>query len=88
MLLLSTTVALSFLGSLVYAQSSGNTTLDIAAIEAHFKAAYLVPSLIPIFDPSAVMSVNFTSSGVVSPGQNLTEEGEEQHAEYPLSRLD
>jgi len=72
MFLLATTFALSFLGSLVNAQSTNDTALEIAAIEAHFKNADLVPSLLSTFDPTAVMTVTFSGVGAISPGQNLT----------------
>jgi phosphatidylethanolamine-binding protein (PEBP) family uncharacterized protein len=45
--------------------------LGIAAIEAHFTNAELVPELLSTFDPSALMTVAF-SVGDISPGQNLT----------------
>lgn len=72
MFFLATAVALSFLGPLVHAQSSNDTALEIAAIEAHFKNADLVPSLLSTFTPTAVMSVTFSGVGATSPGQNLT----------------
>jgi phosphatidylethanolamine-binding protein (PEBP) family uncharacterized protein len=72
MLFFATTVALSFLGPLVNAQSTNDTALGIAAIEAHFTNAELVPSLLSSFDPSAVMTVTFSGVGVISPGQNLS----------------
>ncbi len=72
MLLFATTVALSFLGSLINAQSTNDTALGIVAIEAHFSGAQLVPSLLSTFIPSAVMNVTFPGVGAISPGQNLT----------------
>ena len=74
MFFLATAVALSFLGPLVNAQSTNDTALEIAAIEAHFKNAELVPSLLSTFTPTAVMTVSFTGVGAISPGQNLTKE--------------
>jgi len=74
MLPFATTVALSFLFTLVNAQSTGDTALGIAAIEAHFTNARLVPDLLPTFEPSAVMNVTFSAVGVISPGQNLSTE--------------
>ncbi|KAH9057646.1 hypothetical protein EDB87DRAFT_1629713 [Lactarius vividus] len=47
---LSTSFALFFLGSFVNAQSSDNA-IGIAAIEAHFTGAGLVPSLLTSFKP-------------------------------------
>jgi len=72
MFFLATAVALSFLGPLVHAQSTNDTALEIAAIEAHFKNADLVPSLLSTFTPTAVMTVTFSGVGATSPGQNLT----------------
>jgi phosphatidylethanolamine-binding protein len=76
MFLLATTFALSFLGSLVNAQSANDTALGIAAIEAHFKNADLVPSLLSSFTPTALMTVTFPNVGAISPGQSLTKERE------------
>ncbi|KAF8266615.1 phosphatidylethanolamine-binding protein [Lactarius quietus] len=81
MFLLSTSFALYFLGSLVKAQSTNDTSLEIAAIEAHFTGAEIVPELLASFDPSAVMTVTFPSVGAISPGQNLTKD---QVASTPL----
>ena len=72
MLLLATTVALSFLGPLVNAQATNDTSLGIAAIEAHFTNAQIVPELLSTFNPSALMTVTFTGVGAISPGQNLS----------------
>lgn len=76
MFLFATTVALSFLGPLVNAQSTNDTALGIAAIEAHFTNAKLVPDLLATFDPGAIMTVTFSGVGAISPGQNLTTERE------------
>ena len=73
MLLLSAAV-LSFLGSLVNAQSNA---IGIAAIEAHFTQAGLVPSLLPTFNPSSIMTVNFPGTGAITPGQALTQQREQ-----------
>ena len=83
MFLFSTSLALYFLGSLVKAQSTNDTALGIAAIEAHFTGADLVPSLLASFDPSAVMTVNFPGVGDITPGQNLTED--RAHLSKPMS---
>lgn len=77
MLLLATTLALSFLGSLVNAQSStSDIALDIVAIQAHFTNAELVPELLTTFNPDAVLNVTFHSNLTITPGQNLTTERE------------
>jgi phosphatidylethanolamine-binding protein len=80
MLFLSSIVALSSLGALVYAT---DPALGIAAIEAHFKAAELVPSLLSTFTPTAVMTVNFTGTGSISPGENLNKTGEQRAPAFP-----
>ena len=74
MFLLSTSFALYFLGSLVKAQSTNDTSLDIAAIEAHFKGADIVPDLLSSFSPFCVMNVTFPGVGAITPGQNLTQD--------------
>ncbi|KAH9171461.1 phosphatidylethanolamine-binding protein [Lactarius sanguifluus] len=74
MFTLSTSFALFFLGSLVNAQSSNDNAIGIAAIEAHFTGAGLVPSLLTSFDPTALMTVTFSGVGAISPGQNLTKD--------------
>ena len=38
------------------------TTLQIEAIEAHFKQSLIVPQLLSSFDPSALLTVNFTGT--------------------------
>jgi phosphatidylethanolamine-binding protein (PEBP) family uncharacterized protein len=70
---LATTLALSFLGTLVNSKYTNDTVaLDIAAIRAHFANAGLVPALLPSFNPSAVMNVAFPGVGTISPGQSLS----------------
>jgi hypothetical protein len=83
MFLLATTFALSFLGPLVNAQSTNDTALGIAAIEAHFTNADLVPSLLSSFTPTALMTVTFPGGGAISPGQNLTMARESSHHNHP-----
>jgi phosphatidylethanolamine-binding protein len=84
MLFFSTVVALSSLGALVYAQSSNVTVpLEIAAIEAHFQNSGLAPSLLSAFSPSAIMTVNFTGHGTITPGENLTKSGEQRAPAFP-----
>ena len=70
--LLATTLALSFLSLLADAKSSDDTALGIAAIQAHFRNADIVPDLLPSFNPSAIMNVAFPGVGPISPGQNLS----------------
>jgi len=74
MLLLASTLALSFLGSFVNAQATNDTALGIAAIEAHFSNAKLVPDLLPTFAPLGLLSAVFPTVGEIKPGQNLTTE--------------
>jgi len=78
MLLLSAAV-LSFLVSLVNAQANDNA-IGIAAIEAHFTQSGLVPNLLPTFNPSTIMTVNFPGLGDITPGQLLTQD---QSAQTP-----
>ncbi|KAH7930907.1 PEBP-like protein [Leucogyrophana mollusca] len=56
----------------VQAQSN-DPVLDIAAIQAHFSGSGLVPSLLPSFNPSAVLTVSYSGVGNISPGQALTQ---------------
>ena len=58
---------------LVQAQTN-TTVLGIEAIEAHFTQSGLVPSLLPTFEPVALMSLTFTGVGVVPPGEALTQD--------------
>ena len=76
MLFLATTVALSFLGSLVNAQTANDAALGIVAVQAHFTGAQLVPELLSTFTPSALINVTFSGVGAITPGQNLTRERE------------
>jgi phosphatidylethanolamine-binding protein len=75
LLRLLSAAVLSFLGSLVNAQVNDNG-IGIAAIEAHFTQAGLVPALLPTFDPTSVMTVNFPGVGAITPGQALTKDRE------------
>jgi len=51
---------------------SASTGIQIEAIEAHFTASGIVPSLLSTFDPSAVISFSFNDVQI-SPGQALTD---------------
>jgi hypothetical protein len=51
-----------------------NPALEIEGIEAHFKNAGLVPSLLASFNPTAVLSVNYGGVGAISDGQKLTKD--------------
>ena len=44
--------------SIAVAQS----TVQIEAIEAHFKQSLIVPQLLSTFDPTALLSVDFTGT--------------------------
>lgn len=57
------------------AQSS-DPGLQIAAIEAHFSNAGLVPNLLSSFSPEAYLTVNFNGVGDVAPGTALTQDRE------------
>ncbi|KAG6879956.1 hypothetical protein C0992_008890 [Termitomyces sp. T32_za158] len=53
---------------------ANDSALQIAAIEAHFKQSQIVPQLLPSFNPSAILTVNFAGIGDIAPGQPLTKE--------------
>jgi len=74
MISLSIFVSLAFI-PFTFSQSTNNSNvgLEIAAIEAHFSNAGIVPSLLTSFTPSAVMSVAFNGVGDVAPGTPLTQ---------------
>jgi len=72
MLLLASTLALSFLGPFVNAQATNDTALGIAAIQAHFSNAKLVPDFLPTFAPLGLLSAVFPGVGELQPGQNLS----------------
>ncbi|KAG7452730.1 PEBP-like protein [Guyanagaster necrorhizus] len=58
----------------VASQSSNDTTLQIAAIKAHFTQSEIVPDLLSSFDPSAILTVNFEGVGNITPGQALSQD--------------
>ncbi|KAI0050019.1 PEBP-like protein [Auriscalpium vulgare] len=63
-----------FTASLVNAQSSSSdTSLGIAAIEAHFSQSGIVPSLLSSFDPSGILNVSYNGVSL-TPGQQLTKD--------------
>jgi phosphatidylethanolamine-binding protein len=39
-------------------QSTGSSS-QVSVIEAHFKQAQIVPSLLPTFEPTALLSINY-----------------------------
>jgi hypothetical protein len=43
----------------VTAQSTNDTALQIKAIEAHFSASGIVPSLLTSFHPNALLAINY-----------------------------
>ncbi|TDL27199.1 PEBP-like protein [Rickenella mellea] len=63
------TIAAAILGA-----TAQSTTLDIQAIQANFQNALIVPNLLPSFDPSALIALDFSTVGQISPGQNLTQD--------------
>lgn len=52
---------------------SNNTGVGIEAIQAHFSNAGIVPSLLATFDPSALMTVDYSGVGDIQPGQALSQ---------------
>lgn len=57
--------------SVALAQS---TELQLEAIEAHFTNAELVPVPIPVFEPTAILTANFSGLGSITPGQVVSED--------------
>ncbi|KAF9459556.1 phosphatidylethanolamine-binding protein [Collybia nuda] len=53
---------------------SNDANIQFKAIEAHFTQSQIVPSLLPTFDPSALLIANYPGLGDVTPGQKLTKE--------------
>jgi len=60
------------LALLPFVAAQNNTQVALEAIEAHFKAADLVPDLISTFNPTVLLTVSFNGIGAIAPGQNLT----------------
>ena len=59
--------------SLTTAQS--DPALEIEAIEAHFKQAAITPGLFPVFNPIAVLDLQYDGvTGPVPPGKALTKD--------------
>lgn len=53
--------------------SSNDTGIQIAAIQAHFTNAKIVPDLLATFAPSAVLNVGFSAVGDITPGTPMTQ---------------
>ena len=67
-------VSLSLISAaLAQSNSTNNTAVGIEAIQAHFSNAGLVPSLLATFDPSALMTVDYSGVGDIQPGQALSQ---------------
>ncbi|KAJ7581016.1 phosphatidylethanolamine-binding protein [Mycena floridula] len=58
----------------LFISAAAAQNVGIEAIEAHFTQSGLVPSLLTSFDPSALLTATFASSGAITPGQALTED--------------
>jgi hypothetical protein len=71
MYVLSLVAAAAVVAPLVFAQDA---TLELQAIQAHFKQSALVPDLFASFDPIALVSLSFSGVGELKPGQNVTKE--------------
>ncbi|KAJ7694106.1 phosphatidylethanolamine-binding protein [Mycena rosella] len=65
-------ISLTVVSLALLSVANAATTLDISAIEAHFQQALIVPSLLPAFTPTAVLSVAFSGSAI-TPGQALAQ---------------
>ncbi|CAA7270149.1 unnamed protein product [Cyclocybe aegerita] len=50
------------------------SSVDIAAIEAHFEQSAIVPDLFPSFTPSALLTLDYPGVGEAEPGQLFTKE--------------
>ncbi|KAL0578452.1 hypothetical protein V5O48_003552 [Marasmius crinis-equi] len=70
---LSTMLSFAVLALIPFVAAQSNPALEVAAIQAHFKQAGLVPDLLPTFEPSALMTVNFPEVGDIKPGQPITQ---------------
>ena len=57
-----------------FAQAQDNTALEIEAIKAHFSGAALVPFLLPEFEPSALLNINYAGVGDMTTGQAVVKE--------------
>ncbi|KLO07385.1 PEBP-like protein [Schizopora paradoxa] len=67
-------VSLSLISAaLAQSNTTNNTAVGIEAIQAHFSNAGIVPSLLATFDPSALMTVDYSGVGDIQPGQALSE---------------
>ncbi|KAL1743279.1 phosphatidylethanolamine-binding protein [Schizophyllum fasciatum] len=60
-------------GTLVSAQSD-DSALGVAAIQAHFSNAGLVPDLLENFEPQGTLTLNFDGVGDIQPGQALSKD--------------
>jgi hypothetical protein len=60
--------------SLLPFAAAQDSAVGIPAIEAHFAGAGIVPSAIPTFEPTALLSINYDGVGDLTPGQLLKKE--------------
>ncbi|KAK7466911.1 hypothetical protein VKT23_003975 [Stygiomarasmius scandens] len=69
--------ALSFLFAAILpfvSAQSDSPALQVEGIEAHFTQAGIVPSLLPSFTPSALLTINYEGVGDLTPGQAVSQE--------------
>ncbi|PFH52352.1 hypothetical protein AMATHDRAFT_74152 [Amanita thiersii Skay4041] len=66
------TVLLAFAPFVVSQSSTG--AVQVQAIEAHFEQSHIIPDLLPSFNPSALLSLNYPGVGDLGPGQLLRKE--------------
>ncbi|KAF9264921.1 PEBP-like protein [Marasmius fiardii PR-910] len=67
-------LAFALLTLLPFVAAQSNSALEISAIKAHFNQSGIVPSLLPTFNPTALLTINFAGVGDLTPGQLLTPE--------------
>jgi hypothetical protein len=85
MIPLSVVVSLALI-PFTLAQSPSDVALGIAAIEAHFSNAEIVPSLLATFIPSALLNVAFNGVAV-PPGTPLTQDRQSCQS-FPMIYID
>ena len=62
--------------ALFFVALAQSTELRLEGMRAHFKNAQLVPVPIPVFEPTAILDVNFPGLGSITPGQLVSKNGQ------------
>ncbi|THU99377.1 PEBP-like protein [Dendrothele bispora CBS 962.96] len=69
------TLSLLFAAVLPFVSAqSDSPAFRIEGVEAHFTQAGIVPSLLPTFNPSALLTINYDGVGDLTPGQSVSQE--------------